>query len=352
MELTELGWNVYFSELFKPFAQEGLSPARVVCEDRRIYTVCCETGEYQAEVAGKLAHSAQSPADFPAVGDWAALCLPTGGGRAIVHSVLPRRSAFSRKTASVQTDEQVVAANVDTVLLVCALDGEFNIRRLERYLLLSSESGAEPVIVLNKADLCATVSGCVREVRRVAANVQICVVSATDRLGLDTLSKYLARGRTVAFLGSSGVGKSSLINALLGMNRQETGSVRESDRRGKHTTTRRELIRLPGGAMVIDSPGMRELQMWADEESLDSAFEDIAQLAQRCRFRDCRHMSEPGCAVQAAAEAGKLDPGRLRNYLKLSRELSGLVKRRDMRQKLNSRKRKTELDRRLKMKET
>jgi len=333
MNIESLGWHAFFEEHFAPFREEGLLPARVGCEHRGAYVVYGEHGELLAEVSGRFLHDAHGRSDFPAVGDWVAIEPRAEEARATIRALLPRRGAFSRKIAGAETQEQVVAANVDTAFLVSGLDGvrNFNLRRIERYLTLAWESGATPVIVLNKTDVCEDVEARVREVEAVAFDVPIHPTSATDRLGLDALRGYLAPGQTCAFFGSSGVGKSALINVLLGGERQDVGEVREDDGRGRHTTTRRELILLPTGGIVIDTPGMRELQLWSDEGTIDGAFADVEELAAQCRFTDCTHQTEPGCAARQAVEDGALEPGRLQNYLKLQREVERLARRKDQR---------------------
>jgi len=331
MDLKDYGWDAWFEARFAPFAGLGLVPARVVKQSRDLSTLMTEGGDLAGEVSGRFRHRAAGPADFPAAGDWTAVGPGRGGG-ALIEAVLPRRSAFVRKTAGDVTEAQVVAANVDTVLLVSGLDGDFNLRRIERYLTTAWTSGAAPVIVLNKADLRPDLESFVEEAARIAPGVPIETVSALTPGGLEGLRAYLAPGMTVALLGSSGVGKTTLINGLLGAGRFRTAAMSDAAAgRGCHTTTSRELVRLPGGALLIDTPGMRELQLWADDSGLDRTFIEIDGLAARCRFPDCRHEQEPDCAVRAAVEAGTLDPERLASYLKLRRELRHLELKRDAR---------------------
>jgi ribosome biogenesis GTPase len=319
--LESLGWDNNWLKQFEPFAREGLSPARIACAHRDAYDIWTEFGEMRAEVTGKFRYDTPVHADWPSVGDWVAVTPRIEEAAASIHAVLPRRSKFSRKAAGEETAEQIVAANVDIVFLVAGLDGDFNVRRMERYLTLAWESGARPVIVLNKSDVCADTAARVAEIDNVAFGTPVIVTSAASASGLDELSAMFTPGATGVFLGSSGVGKSSLVNALLGETRQTTQSVREDDSRGRHTTTNRELILLRGGGMVIDTPGMRELQLWIDEDGLDNAFTDVTALAQQCRFADCTHQTETGCAVKAAVESGALSAERLRSYLKLQREV-------------------------------
>lgn len=327
MTLQELGWQSFFQEAFDDLAEADLFPARVTRQDRHHYVVLGEAGAYSATVSGKMREATRTRADFPAVGDWVAARPVPGEDVAVIHALLPRKSRFSRKVAGGTTEEQVVAANVDTVFLVSGLDHDFNLRRIERYVTLAWNSGATPVIVLNKADLCDDLDGRLVAVEAVAMGIDVLTVSAVSGEGLDALRVYLSPGATVAFLGSSGVGKSTLVNGLLGSARMKTHAVREDDSRGRHTTTFRELVPVPGGGVVIDTPGMRELQLWADEESLQGAFADVEALAEGCRFRDCAHETEPGCAVREALESGELDPGRFQGYQKLKRELAYLARR-------------------------
>lgn len=330
MNLDDYGWDAGFAAQFTAFAERGLEPARVVRQSRDLSTLIGASGELAGEVSGRFRHEAHGTADFPVVGDWVAM-EDRGDGRALIHAVLARRSAFTRKVAGEAIEAQVAAANVDTVLLVSGLDGDFNLRRIERYLTTAWTSGASPVIVLNKADLRDDLAGVISEVGLIAPGVPVVVTKALSAERIEDLELYLVPRRTVALLGSSGVGKSTLINRLLGEERFATAPMSDAEEgRGRHTTTARELVRLPGGALLIDTPGMRELQLWADDEGLDRAFDDIDGLAARCRFPDCAHGQEPGCAVRAAVEDGSLDRRRLESFLKLRQEMRFLELKKDV----------------------
>jgi ribosome biogenesis GTPase len=327
--LSTLGWDEEWAREFEPFAAEGLVAGRVIREHRGRYRVVTAAGEVVGSVMGRLRLEANRKSDLPAVGDWVALRTPGADARAYVQAVVPRRSAFKRRGVGRETVEQVLASNIDTVFLVQGLDHDFNPRRVERYVLLAWESGARPVVVLNKADLRDDVEDCRRKIEAVAPGVTVLTISARDPESLTVLDAYLQPGRTVALLGSSGVGKSTLLNRLLGAEVQPTREVRESDQRGRHTTTSRHLFVLPTGALVIDTPGMRELQLWEGSEGLAATFDDVETLAAQCRFRDCTHEAEPGCAVREAAASGALPADRLESFHKLKGELRHLAIKQD-----------------------
>jgi ribosome biogenesis GTPase len=327
--LERLGWTPSLAAGFAALGAADLRPARVVLEHGRFYRVSTGTEELRAVATGRLRHEAANAAAMPTVGDWVAVragddCLVS------IRHVLPRRSKFSRRSAGVRAEEQVVAANVDTVFLMMGLDRDFNPRRLERYLAVAAASGAAPVVLLNKADV---LSGGERderlaEVAAVGHGVPVLAVSVREGQGLEELRRHLAPARTAALLGSSGVGKSTLLNRLATADLQRTGAVGVQDGRGKHTTSHAQLFALPDGALVIDTPGLRELQLWEPEVSVEGAFADVLGLAAGCRFSDCRHAQEPGCAVRAAVEEGRLAPERLASYEKLRGELGRRDRRR------------------------
>jgi ribosome biogenesis GTPase len=331
VDLDALGWTAARGEEFAPYAAQGLVPARVSLEHTHIYRVLARAGERLARVSGRLRHEATRRSDFPAVGDWVAIDLAAEHGSATIRAVLPRVSRFSRRAAGDPTEEQIVAANVNTVFIVGGLDGDFNPRRIERYLVVAWESGAGPVVVLNKADLVEDPQTFAGTVRDLAPAVPVHLVSCRTPGSLDPLRRYLGRGQTAALLGSSGVGKSSIVNELIGEDLLRTRDVRDWDSRGRHTSARRQLVIIPGGGVIIDTPGMRELQLWDTGEAVHGAFADIEEYAAGCRFRDCRHGAEPGCAVRAAIAAGELPAARLESYLKLSAEQEFQRKQQDQR---------------------
>jgi ribosome biogenesis GTPase len=333
--LEELGWDADWASTFEQLEDDNLFPARIAAHHRGSYVAWSVDGELRARAAGRLFYEHDVGAPLPAVGDWVAIA-GENEGRATIGAILERRSAFVRKQAGRDSTEQVLAANVDVALLLAGLDDDFSRRRLERYVATAWESGAEPVIVLTKTDLCDDVPAAVLAVESVAIGVPVYPVSNVTADGLDVLSARLESGRTAVLLGSSGVGKSSLLNSFAGRELMETRTL-AADGTGRHTTTHRELVRLPGGALVIDTPGLRELQFW--EGDLSAAFEDIEALAAECRFRDCAHLHEPGCAVQAAVDEGRLELDRLRSWRKLQRELEAIAARSDRRLHLARKKR-------------
>jgi ribosome biogenesis GTPase / thiamine phosphate phosphatase len=326
--IQSYGWSDQLQRDFEPHAARGLTPGRILVQQRGVYDVVTDLGELAAQISGKLAHEA-GHAGYPAVGDWVALAARPDERAATIHAVLPRRTAFVRKAAHSVADEQVVAANVDVALLVASLNADFNARRLERYLALAWQSGAEPVVVLTKSDLADDPDAAIAAAQGVAFGAPVLAVSVVTGEGLAALAAHLKPAETAVLVGSSGVGKSSLVNALAGEALMDTAAIREDDARGRHTTTHRELIRLPSGALVLDTPGMRELGLIDADEGLSSTFEDIEELAGACRFSDCGHTNEPGCAVREALEVGELDSGRWRSFQKLQRELAHAQRKED-----------------------
>jgi ribosome biogenesis GTPase len=326
VRLSQLGWDDEWQRAFTPWADAADTvPARVAIEFNYIYRLYTPDAEIEATTTGKLRHEASSRIEMPAVGDWVAVRQRSGEGRATIVGLLPRRSRFSRKAAGNVTDEQIVAANVDVVFIVMGLDGDYNLRRLERYLLLARESNAAPVVLLTKPDLAADISQQTVDAVGTSGDVPVHVVSPRLGTGLEQVSASLTPGRTAALLGSSGVGKSTIINRLAGGEIQKTREVRATDSRGRHTTTHRELVVLPDGGLIIDTPGMRELQLWDAAESVHDTFDDIAAIGAHCHFTNCRHDNEPRCAVQAAVAEGVLPVTRLQGYLKLQQELAKLA---------------------------
>lgn len=336
--LAQYGWNESFAAAFAEHAADDRVPGRVVLEHTHIYRVGTADGELLARVSGRLRHRAESRPDFPAVGDWVVV-EPVPDSDARIHAVLPRFSRFSRRAAGDTTEEQIVAANINIVFLVGGLDGDFNPRRIERYLVVAWESGATPVVVLNKADLVEDPARHVADVEAVAPGVRVHAVSAKQPETIEVLRQYVTSGRTAALLGSSGVGKSTIANRLVGHDLLRTQDVRITDSRGRHTSTSRQMVLLESGGILIDTPGMRELQLWDSGDALGDAFTDVDALAASCRFRDCRHLREPGCAVRAAVASGELTSERLASYYKLETERAQQVKQKDARAILEEKRR-------------
>lgn len=321
--LKKLGWNAFFGESFREYAGK-YEPGRVSTVYKNGYKVYTKDGEIRARASGNLRQNG----DSPAVGDWVAFSIDTTGS-ATIHAVLPRKTKFSRKDAGRATGEQVIVTNIDTAFIVTSLNRDFNLRRLERYLVIAKESGAEPVIILSKSDVCEDLPLKMREVEETAPGVPAFAISSIENKGLEQLSPYIKEGKTIALLGSSGVGKSTLINALEGHERQKVGEIREDDSRGRHTTTERELILLDRGGIIIDNPGMREIQLWDAGEGMLDLFSDIEELSKQCKFSDCMHETEPGCAIKKAISEGTLSKARYESYIKLNKELLAVARKKN-----------------------
>jgi len=336
-ELESLGWNVRLSTLYEPFAGDDVVAGRVSVQHRGAYDVLTGHGELRCDIPRRLVHEATTTADLPVVGDWVVVAARLEDSAGTITAVLPRFTKFSRKTAWQATEEQVLAANIDVAFLVASMNEDLSLRRLERYLILAWESGARPVIVLTKADLHPAPEAAVAEVETIAGGVPVHAISSLTGAGLEDVTGQLAPGLTAVLLGSSGVGKSTLVNTLAGEELLATQEIRE-DGKGRHTTTRRELIQLPGGALIIDTPGIRELQLWVADDGIDEAFEDVTALFASCKFSDCAHDREPGCAVQGALVDGTLPAERWDSYLKLQGELEHLERKLDKRARSEARK--------------
>lgn len=321
--ITPYGWSDALAEAFQPHADAGHIPGRVIVQQRNGYLVMTDQGELRAKPSGRLRHEARE-AGHPVVGDWVAMSVNSAERSATIHAILPRRTAFTRRAADSLQTPQVVAANVDLAFIVTSMNGDLNPRRIERYLAAAWQSGARPVVVLTKADLMAEAESPAAEIEALAAGCPVVSISARQGVGLDALLAHLAPGETCVLIGSSGVGKSTLVNVLLGEQRMATAAVREADDKGRHTTSHRELVLLPGGGLIIDTPGVREIGLVDADEGVSAVFDDIEALTQQCKFSDCAHTNEPGCAVQAAIKAGTLDPDRWAHFQKLGQELAAM----------------------------
>lgn len=310
-----------FSESFSNgiLQDNQLTPARILSQEKGFYRIISDKGKKLAEVSGKFQFQTTVSSDYPAIGDFVLVNWNESGNSAIIESLLPRKSAFIRKAAGGSQQEQVVAANIDIVFLCMALNNDFNLRRMERYISIAWDSGAMPVVVLTKSDLCDDLEQKLAEVSTIAFGVDVLVTTSTEENGYEELLPFISEGKTIAFIGSSGVGKSTLINRLLGKELLKTNGLRNDDK-GRHTTTHRELFLLPSGGMVIDTPGMREFGMWDNDTGIERTFMDIEELAAQCKFRNCTHTNEPGCAIQKALTTGKLEINRWQSYQKLKAE--------------------------------
>jgi ribosome biogenesis GTPase / thiamine phosphate phosphatase len=338
MNIKDLGFDEYFNKYYSEYEGKGFSLGRVYIEHRGVYRLYTEYGELMGEVSGKMRYTSSGSDNYPAVGDWVVISPRMEEGVARIHALLPRKSKFSRKAAGSETEEQVVAANFDTVFIVSSLNKNYNLRRLERYLIAAWESGGNPVIILSKTDLCMDAAEKLCEVENIAASVPIHVISSFTGQGMEELNKYFEKGKTVAVMGSSGVGKSTLINSLAGELVLDVQDIRGEDDKGKHTTTHRELVLLPTGGLIIDTPGMRELQLWDGDEGIHDVFNDIENIAANCRFKDCSHDREPGCAVKKAIEEGVMSAERFESYRKLQRELQFIENKQNQLARLNEKK--------------
>ena len=332
------GWNEYFEAFFSEFASDGYSPARIAVEHRNYYLVYSESGELTAEKSGKLFYASDTVKDLPAVGDWVVIKPIKNEKKAIISAVLPRRTKFSRKKAGIVTEEQIIAANVDTAFIISSLNQDLNLRRIDRYLALARDNDIKPVIILSKADLCEDMYEKLVEVENYFTGTDAHVVSALKGAGMDNLYQYFEGNKTIAVLGSSGVGKSTLINTLLNRKKMTVSDIGLYKDKGRHTTTHRELVLVPGGGLIIDTPGMREIQLWEGAEGLSELFDDIEKLTLECKFTDCKHESEPGCAVKEAINSGEISVERFKSYRKLLNEISYFTRKQNVKAQLAEKK--------------
>lgn len=330
IDLKSIGWNESFNKAFEPFKEKGFDAGRISAENKNNYLVLTRHGEIYGEVTGNLLYKSDDASSLPKVGDWVVVALYDNNELAIIHEILPRQTKLSRKTADRKTEEQIIASNIDVVFIVNSLDERFNINGIQRYLVAAHQSRAEPVIVLSKSDLCDDVDEKLSQVKKISGNTDVIPISSVDLTGISSIKKYLCDGKTIVFVGPSGAGKSTLINTLLGKELLAVNEVRSYDSKGKHTTTRRELIVFPDGGLLIDTPGLRELALWSSDNGFTSAFVEIEELRENCRYDDCTHTHEVNCAVKDAVASGQIAEELYNNYLKLRKELEYLEKRQDV----------------------
>ncbi len=338
-DIKNFGWNDYFSAYFSEYESQNLNPARVSVEHRNYYELYSVYGELTAEKSGKLFYSAVNNELLPAVGDWVVIEHIENEQKAFIRAVLPRKTKFSRKKAGSTTEEQVIAANVDTVFIMSSLNQDLNMKRIERYVTLAWDNEIIPVLLLSKADLCEDIFSKLADVQGRFPGIDVHIVSALQKAGIGELEKHFEGNKTIAVIGSSGVGKSTLINSILNWDKMGVSEIGLYKDKGRHTTTHRELAVVPGGGLIIDTPGMREIQLWEGAEGLSELFGDIEQLALECKFTDCKHESEPGCAIIAAINNGSLDPDRFKSYKKLLSEVSFFERKQDKKAQLVEKKR-------------
>ena len=344
MELEKLGWDNFFQAHYHAFEDNNFTVARISLQQKKMYSVMTEAGEFPAVILGRLRHDAESLADFPVVGDWVLVKIKDDDEIAVIHHILPRKTKISRNTSArkdkkIIADEQVIVANIDTAFVVAALNEELNPRRIERYLTVIWDSGATPVLLLNKADLCEDIETVLEELQEIAVGVSVHVLSAAEEEGLDALQPHLGEGKTIALLGSSGVGKTTIINKLLGTDDLKVADIGDYKDKGRHTTTYRSLIVLPQGGLLIDNPGLRAVSLWDGEEGIKKSFQDIEEFGENCRFSDCQHINEPGCAVQEALIDNKISTDRYESYLKLQKELAHRSRKENWAMRQNTKKR-------------
>ena len=336
--LEKYGWEEFFRKDFEQYSKNNYTAGRVAIENKSNFNLYTVHGELTGEISGRFHYNAKATSDYPAVGDWVVIRIIPGESKAIIEHVLRRKNKFSRKAAGDTTDEQIIAANADLIFIVTSLNQDINLRRIERYLTLASENNAVPVLILSKSDVCENEEEKISEVSSIAAGIDIHSISAKENIGIEELKKYFSDNRTVAVVGSSGVGKSTLINCLTGSDEMEVSEIGLYKDKGRHTTSHRELLLIEGGGLIIDTPGMREIQLWEGNEGMGETFADVEEISVMCRFTDCRHDTEPGCAIKKAIEEGILTEERFNNYVKLQKEVRYFEIKQDKRAQIEEKK--------------